>query len=166
MGSVINHIECPRCFNEAVEDFYYKTGEFAISCNQCGYGKSKFIRRDDAGNVVLKDPSKPIKEDNLLWDEDELTDPWGCYHIVYADGITQVGSLESEDDYIDFGQFAKSDKAQQSNVSMITVSHLVENGEIETILLHQNPDAKPKAIREYPSDYQTHTLNDDPNLPF
>lgn len=159
MGSTITHIDCPRCHNQAIEDYYYKTDEYAISCNHCGYGKSKFIRRNDAGDVVLKDPSKPIKADNLLWDEEELTDPWGCYHIVYADGITQIGSLESEDDYIDFGQFAQSEKAHQDNVSLISVSHLIEGGEIETIVLHKNPDAKPKQKIN-------HTVNGDPNLPF
>ena len=158
MGSTITHIDCPRCHNSAVEDYYYRTGEFAVSCNHCGYGKSKFIRRDDAGEAILKDPDKPIKADNLFWDEEELSDPYGCYHIVYADGITQVGSLTSEDDYIDFGSFAKSEKAHQDNVSIISVTRLIEGGEIETIVLHQNPDAKPKLKREYPTDYQ--------NLPF
>lgn len=145
MGSVINHIECPRCHNQAVEDYYYRTGEFSISCNHCGYGKSKFFKRDDSGKVVLKDKSKPVEIDNLILEEEELTDPWGCYHIVYADGITQIGSLLNEDDYIDFGKFAKGEKAQQSNVSIISVSHLIEAGEIEMIVLYQNPDAKPKS---------------------
>jgi hypothetical protein len=157
MGSTISEIDCPRCKNIAIEDYYYKTGEFAISCKNCGYGKSKFIRRNDAGDIVLKDPLKPIQSDNLIWDEEELADPWGCFQIVYADGITQVGSVQDEDHYIDFGQFAKSDEAHQDNVCIISVNRLNEDGEIETTVLYENPDAKPreKPNRQYPS-----------NLPF
>jgi len=37
MGSVIDYIECPHCGTEAHSDFYYKTGEEFINCNNCGF---------------------------------------------------------------------------------------------------------------------------------
>ena len=48
MGSVIGNIECTRCGSEeCFEDYYYKTGEVYISCPDCGYHYSSFIKRND-----------------------------------------------------------------------------------------------------------------------
>ena len=38
MGSVQNEIECPNCrYGYAMDDYYYKSGEYYISCPRCGY---------------------------------------------------------------------------------------------------------------------------------
>ena len=47
MGSVIDHIECPNCKQEAYSDFYYKTGEEYVNCNNCGYHRSATIVNRD-----------------------------------------------------------------------------------------------------------------------
>jgi uncharacterized Zn finger protein len=36
MGSVLDYIECPNCKLEAMDDFYYKTGEEYVNCGNCG----------------------------------------------------------------------------------------------------------------------------------
>ena len=55
MGSVIDYIECPNCKAEAYSDFYYKTGEEYINCNNCGYHYSATYKRDDDGEFVTQD---------------------------------------------------------------------------------------------------------------
>jgi hypothetical protein len=40
MGSVIDYIDCPDCGKEAYMDYYYKTGEEYINCNNCGYSRN------------------------------------------------------------------------------------------------------------------------------
>ena len=53
MGSVLDFIECPNCKHEASDDFYYKTGEEYIFCQNCGYHRSAtIINRDKALNEL------------------------------------------------------------------------------------------------------------------
>jgi Zn ribbon nucleic-acid-binding protein len=89
MASVLDYIECPNCEQEAFSDFYYKTGEEYVNCNNCGYHYS----------ATIKDRTKSLNE----LDEDdfeivELKNPFGAYRIKFYDspGYT-CGSLESEE---------------------------------------------------------------------
>jgi Zn ribbon nucleic-acid-binding protein len=91
MGSVIDYIECPNCKQEAWMDFYYKTGEEYVSCNNCGYHKSIIIVNRD------KKLSELTQED---WKVEELKNPYGAYRLkVYHSVATQCGSLENEEQY-------------------------------------------------------------------
>jgi len=55
MGSVQTPTKCPDCnYEEAIEDFYYKTGEMFVTCPRCGYAYQNIYVRDKEGNV-LKD---------------------------------------------------------------------------------------------------------------
>ena len=54
MGSVIDYIECPNCKHEAYSDFYYKTGEEYVNCQNCGYHYSATFKCDDEGNYILE----------------------------------------------------------------------------------------------------------------
>ena len=47
MGSVIDFLECPRCGSEAHTEFWYKSGEEAIICRECGYTRTSFITNWD-----------------------------------------------------------------------------------------------------------------------
>ena len=56
MGSVQNPIICNVCgFEEAVEDFYYKTGEVYVFCPRCGYSKDVYLKSDGKGNLIVED---------------------------------------------------------------------------------------------------------------
>ena len=60
MGSVIDYIECPNCKCEAYDDFYYKTGEQYINCNNCGYHYSATIINRDKNLNELTDELKTV----------------------------------------------------------------------------------------------------------
>jgi len=91
MGSVIDYIECPNCKQEAYSDFYYKTGEEYVNCNNCGYHRSATIVNRD------KKLSELTEED---WEIKELKKPYGAFRIKYYDALGyECGSLETEDDY-------------------------------------------------------------------
>jgi len=55
MGSVQSPIICNVCgFDEAVEDYCYKTGEIYVFCPRCGYSKDVYLDRDEEGNLIVK----------------------------------------------------------------------------------------------------------------
>ena len=75
MGSVINNFEeCPKCKQEkGYLDYYYRTGEFLFQCmdEECNYGHSIFIKRDEEGKMVTIDGTDNYKWDNLMVVEKE-----------------------------------------------------------------------------------------------
>jgi hypothetical protein len=100
MGSVMGHIECPRCKSEeCFEDYYYKTGEEYVSCPDCGYSRSFVYERDEEGNLIKKDESKGYEFDNLVAKENLLEEPFGAYIIRYNSGVGSGGAIPTEDDY-------------------------------------------------------------------
>lgn len=55
MGSVQSEVECPQCKNpDAMEDFYYKSDEVYVFCENCGYSYERYIRRDENCDVIVK----------------------------------------------------------------------------------------------------------------
>jgi len=135
MGSVIDYIECPNCKHEAFSDFYYKTGEEYVGCNNCGYHRSAFYKRDDDGKFVTKDGTNDYHFDNLVMDLNELKNPYGSYRIkVYQSPATQCGSFENEEQYNEFKKTIEGDvEIEFSTVSRfidgeIVVETVVDNG--------------------------------------
>ena len=125
MGSVISYIECPNCKNEASDDFYYKTGEEYINCNNCGYHRSATIINRD------KKLSELTQED---WKIDELKNPYGAYKLkLYHNIGTQCGSLENEEQYNNF----KTANEVDVEIEYCTVSRLID-GEIVTEVIIDN----------------------------
>jgi Zn ribbon nucleic-acid-binding protein len=123
MGSVIDYIECPNCDREAFSDFYYKTGEEYVNCNNCGYHYS----------ATIKDRTKRLDE---LEEDDfeikELKNPFGAYRIKYYDSPGYVcGSLESEEQLNEL----KTNCQQDDSIEYFSVSRFID-GEIkaETII--------------------------------
>jgi Zn ribbon nucleic-acid-binding protein len=103
MGSVIDYIECPNCKQEAFSDFYYKTGEDYVNCNNCGYHYSQTLKRDENGKFVTEDGTDNYKFDNLIFEVSELKNPFGSYRLkVYQSPANQCGSFENEDQYNEF----------------------------------------------------------------
>lgn len=126
MGSVIDYIECPNCKEEAFSDYYYKTGEEYINCNNCGYHYSTTILNRD------KKLSELTEED---WKVEELKNPYGAYRIKYYDSVaTQCGSLTDESDYGELRQhLSNNESVEFASVSrfldgQITTEVLIDNG--------------------------------------
>jgi len=134
MGSVIDYIECPNCKQEAYDDFYYKTGEEYVNCQNCGYHYSATYKRDDEGEFVTKDGTENYEFDNLIMETKELKNPHGAYRIKYYDSVAyHCGSLESEEDFVKLLVNVK----EQDDVELFTVSRFVD-GEIKVIHVIDN----------------------------
>ena len=125
MGSVIDYIDCPNCKQEACMDFYYKTGEEYVNCNNCGYRKSiSIVNRDK--------PLSELTQDD--WLMEELKNPYGAYRIKYYDYLaTQCGSLANESDYGELTQHLLNNES----VEFASVSRFVD-GQITTEILIDN----------------------------
>ena len=128
MGSVIDYIECPNCKQEAWMDFYYKTGEEYVNCNNCGYHKSiTIINRD-------KKLSELIQED---WKIDELKNPYGAYRLKTHNSVaTQCGSLETESEHAELLQHLLNNE----DVEFCSVSRLVDGEIITEVIIDNGPE--------------------------
>jgi len=125
MGSVIDHIECPNCKHEAYDDFYYKTGEEYVNCQNCGYYYSATIINRDKLLTELTDEDWKIKE---------LKNPYGAYRIkVYESPAIECGSLESEEQFVTLLTNIK----EMDGVELFTVSRFVD-GEINVMHIIDN----------------------------
>lgn len=115
MGSVIDYIECTNCKTDAYSDFYYKTGEEYINCNNCGYHYSATIKNRDKKLTELT-------EDD--WEIDELKDPYGAFRYKMAGEIgTTCGSLTTAEDADKFRVEMKLE--YQDQVEFAQISRLV-----------------------------------------
>lgn len=119
MASVIDYIECPNCKTEAYSDFYYKTGEEYINCNNCGYHYS----------ATIKNRNKKLNElTESDWDVVELKNPYGSFRYKMAGDIsTCCGALSTAEDADQFRAEMKLE--YQNHVEFAQISRLVD-GEI------------------------------------
>jgi len=125
MGSIIDHIECPNCKAEAHSDFYYKSGEEYINCNNCGYYYSYTIKNRD------KAYSELTEED---WDLQECINPFGAYRLKYKESVsTQCGSLRNEAEWNELVKEVQAD-VEYPNVEMFILSQLIEGKIVESII--------------------------------
>ena len=127
MGSVIDYIECPNCKTEAMSDFYYKTGEEYINCNNCGYHRSAtIINRDKNLNELTESD----------WNIEELKNPFGAYRLkVYHSVSTQCGSLENEEQYNELKKNIEADV----EIEYCSVSRFIDNKIVEELLINNSP---------------------------
>ena len=125
MGSVLDFIECPNCKHEASDDFYYKTGEEYIFCQNCGYHRSATIINRD----------KPLNElTNADWEIRENKNPFGAYRVSARGSIGyHCGSLSSEQEYNDL----KVDMLKDADIDYVSISRFVD-GEIKEEVLINN----------------------------
>ena len=127
MGSVIDYIECPNCKHEASDDFYYKTGEEYINCNNCGYHRSATIINRDKNLNELTDSD---------WNIEELKNPFGAYRLkVYHSVSTQCGSLENEEQYNELNKNIEADV----EIEYCSVSRFIDNKIVEELLINNSP---------------------------
>jgi Zn ribbon nucleic-acid-binding protein len=122
MGSVIDEIECPNCGLDAYSDYYYKTGEEYINCQNCGYHRSAtIINRDKALNELTDED----------WEVHELKNPYGAYRLrILGDIGTHCGSVESEEAFEDI----KKAVAQMENVEYFSLNRLIGNEIISEVI--------------------------------
>ena len=117
MASVIDYIECVNCKCEAFSDFYYKTGEEYISCQNCGYHYS----------ATIKNRNKKLSElTETDWKITELKNPYGAFRYKMAGAVgTICGSLATAEDANKFRIEMKLE--YQSHVEFAQISRLVDS---------------------------------------
>jgi hypothetical protein len=117
MGSIIDYIACPNCKTEAYRDFYYKTGEEYINCNNCGYHYS----------VTIKNRNKKLSElTETDWEVTELKTPYGAFRYKMAgDSFASCGSLATAEDADKFRVEMKLE--YQGHVEFAQISRLDAN---------------------------------------
>jgi len=121
MGSVIDYIECPNCKTEAYSDFYYRTGEEYINCNNCGYHYSATIKNRNKKLTELTESD---------WEIFELKNPYGAYRYKMAGEVaTACGSLETPEDADRFRTEMKLE--YHDHVEFAQINRLID-GEIVT----------------------------------
>ena len=121
MGSVIDYIACPNCKTEAYSDFYYKTGEEYVNCNNCGYHYSATIKNRNKKLTELTESD---------WEISELKNPYGAYRYKMAGAVSTVcGSLETPEDADRFRAEMKLE--YQEHVEFAQISRLID-GDIIT----------------------------------
>jgi Zn ribbon nucleic-acid-binding protein len=126
MGSVIDYIECPNCKTEAHSDYYYKSGEEYINCNNCGYYFSATIKNRDKKLNELTD------ED---WDIQECINPFGAFRLKYVgDVATQCGSLRNEAEWNELVKNVKEDD-QYFIVEYFQLSQFINGEIVETSII-------------------------------
>ena len=115
MGSVIDNIECLNCKQEAFSDFYYKSGEEYINCNNCGYHYSAtIINRDKKLNELTDDDWKIV----------ELKNPYGAYRISGYDSKGFLcGALENEEQANELA----SNCEQDDTIEYLQISRFVDD---------------------------------------
>jgi hypothetical protein len=75
---------------EAYSDFYYRTGEEYINCNNCGYHYSA---------TIINRNKKLSELTETDWEVTELKTPYGAFRYKMAgDSFTSCGSLASAED--------------------------------------------------------------------
>lgn len=131
MGSVISDIECPNCKQKAYNDYYYKTGEEYINCNNCGYHYSATIKNRDKRLDELTDDD---------WEIIEIKNPYASFRIKIYDSIGyQCGSLTNEDELDKLKQQLEESIHAGVEVEYFSISRFVNGEIIETTIIDNGP---------------------------
>ena len=128
MGSVIDYIDCPNCGNQAMDEYYYKTGEQYANCNHCGYHRS----------VTIKNKTKKITE--LVEDDYEVVEiknPYAAYRVKQKgfEGTLCGGVMNYEElqEFIEEVYENRDDITEASYSRLIdgqiVITELIKNGE-------------------------------------
>jgi hypothetical protein len=131
MGSVIDYTDCPNCGQEAISDFYYKTGEEYINCSHCGFYRYVELHPDVQDLSAIKDSD---------WKITECTDPYGAYRIQYSNAAGNnsagymCGTLETEAVYDEICERIMND----ADVEFASVSRLIDGSTVEEVLIDKS----------------------------
>ena len=133
MGSVQGEVECPNCKLDAIEDYRYKTDETYISCLNCGYLRRIYIKRDENGKVLPKDPSKATALDNVIWIDEEIKNPFGAIHLE-TDNIGQYINLDKPVTAEEI--LAGFDPENMNSILKITLNRFID-GKIKNEIIYE-----------------------------
>lgn len=88
MGSVQSEIVCDKCkFTNAMEEYYYKTGEVWIFCPRCGFSYSAFMKHDPAYGRKMKKLAEELVKEGKIDEALEKTFNTGWIKTEFVDGV-------------------------------------------------------------------------------
>lgn len=78
MSGHISEVTCPKCEDTAYEDFNSSSLETFVHCSNCGFNHDHFMKRNDNGDIIFKDSTRPAETlfnpDNVTWETQEYYD--------------------------------------------------------------------------------------------
>jgi uncharacterized Zn finger protein len=120
MGSVSGEMKCPNCGSEnCFYESYYKTGEESVLCPDCGFKHVLTLKRDENGDIIFKDESKGICDDNVIVELEQIKNPFGAYLIENSEGGSVSGSLENEEKYNEFREYIEEVRPDSNIINVI-----------------------------------------------
>lgn len=118
MGSVSDYIDCPRCKQYGCSsDFYYKTGEEYIFCENCGYSKS----------ISIKNRSKPLNElKEEDWEIIENKNPYAAFRYKSKNSVAYgAGHINKEEDLNSILENIDLDDIEEFTISRFTNNKII-----------------------------------------
>ncbi len=114
MGSISDYIECPKCGNEAHQEFQYKTGEEHILCLHCGYSRKFYISNWDTKESEGDEWTPKYELEELVGH--------GAYRIR-AKGFNayEVGSFGAPEEIESYKQMVETRKEEIAHAEYTTV---------------------------------------------
>lgn len=132
MGSISDYIECPKCGNEAHQEFQYKTGEEHILCLHCGYSRRFYITNWDD----KEDPQ--MIDEGVEWTPKYQLEEFGGHgaYRIRAKGYNayEVGSFGASEEIEGYKTMIEARKDEIAHAEYTTVD---ENGTAYTTVLIQ-----------------------------
>lgn len=126
MGSVMSSLECPNCKEEAMEDFYYKTGELFMFCSFCGFYHNTYIEKYD-------------ENDEPVFKEDKCEKPYCLIHIMSDKRISAFDSCKTEEAFEKLKKsYIKNFDANNENLPEMITARRFANGKFQTRTILKN----------------------------
>ena len=127
MASVLDFIECPHCGQDASLDFYWKTGEEFVDCNNCGYHKSVTIINRDKELSELTEADYVVKE---------LKNPYGAYRLKLSTDIGCLcGSFADKEQY----DYFCSEIIKEQDLEYCSTSRFVDGQIVTEVIVDNRP---------------------------
>jgi hypothetical protein len=134
MGSISDYIDCPKCGNEAHNEFYYKSGEEYITCTHCGYSRKFYITNYE------DQPTEPGKEGEFEWVpkfELEELEPHGAYRLRQKGAMAyECGSFTEPAGAEEFARLVEERKGELEYAEYTT---FIDN-KVERVIIIENEE--------------------------
>ncbi|WP_340111028.1 hypothetical protein [Maribellus mangrovi] len=121
MATLEQYKDCPVCNSpNCLMETNSRTLEEYAGCPDCGYRYVLKLKRDEEGNLILKDKEKGRSLDNFIPDIYELKNPYGSYLIKKAGYVSAQGSLKDIEEYNKFRRYIEKVRLE-SDISEVII---------------------------------------------
>lgn len=133
MSKINTEIECPICKSaECLLEINNNTNEEWTFCPDCGYHHEYFIKKDKNSKYITKDGTDNFAFGNLIYEEIENKIPYGSYRISNQNGSSQIGAIETENDFLSFLDNIQKELSAKDNIIKEVIVRSYCDGEYVT----------------------------------